>query len=273
MATDPAAAAAAALTLPSPTAAFLAPYLPAAAAAAARKDRPFVTLTYAASLDSHLSVAAGTQTALSGGGSKALTHYLRAQHAAILVGASTAAADDPGLNSRLDGADAGSQPRPIILDPRFRWRFSRDARVLRAARARLGKAPWIFVARGCLEDRADERVRWVEEAGGRVVPLDDCDGWWSWTYLLSAMRSLGVESVMIEGGATVINDLLRLENRALLDSVVVTVAPVYLGSGGVNVSPQHEQGREGEAVVRFKDVQWQVLGRDVVMAARPETCE
>jgi len=51
------------------------------------------------------------------------------------------------------------------------------------------------------------------------------------------------------------------------DSVVVTVAPVYLGRGGVNVSPE---GKDGEAAVRFRDAEWTVLGRDVVMAARPD---
>jgi 2,5-diamino-6-(ribosylamino)-4(3H)-pyrimidinone 5'-phosphate reductase len=253
-----------ALTLPPSIAPFLTSYLPRA-----RSDRPFVTLTYAASLDSHLSLSPGVQTALSGLETKALTHYLRTYHAAILVGVSTAAADNPGLNSRLENTPLAQQPRPIVLDPRFRWWFTREARVLRTAREGKGNAPWIFVASSALHAE-EERVRWVEEAGGRVIPLDDPQEGerWSWRYLLSTMHQLGLESVMVEGGAGVINDLLSAENRALVDSVVVTVAPVYLGQGGVNVSPQREE-RE-RAAVRFRDVEWAVLGRDVVMAARLE---
>src|SRR5947207_2217592 len=64
--------------------------------------KPHVTLTYAASLDSSISLSPGTQTHLSGHLSKAMTHYLRSRHSAILIGVGTAAVDDPGLNCRLD---------------------------------------------------------------------------------------------------------------------------------------------------------------------------
>lgn len=44
---------------------------------AALLRKPDVTLTFATSLDSQLSLAPGVQTALSGPESKAMTHYLR----------------------------------------------------------------------------------------------------------------------------------------------------------------------------------------------------
>jgi 2,5-diamino-6-(ribosylamino)-4(3H)-pyrimidinone 5'-phosphate reductase len=252
------------LTLPAAIPPFLAPYL--SNATTSPVTRPFITLTYATSLDSHLSLAPGVQTALSGPSSKALTHYLRTQHVAILIGASTAIADNPGLNSRLPSTPLSAQPRPIILDPHFRWNFPRDARVLKTAREGNGKAPYILISRDSLCD--DPRVSWLEEAGGKVVKLDPPPpSGWGWDYLLGTLLTLGIESVMVEGGGRVINELLRRENLEFVDSVVVTVAPVYLGRGGVNVSPE---GKDGEAAVRFRDAEWTVLGRDVVMAARPD---
>ena len=95
---------------------------------------------------------------------------------------------------------------------------------------------------------------------------------WSWKYILEFLyKEAGIKSLMIEGGGEVINDLLgRKENLELIDSIVVTIAPVYFGKGGVNVSPD---GKKVEAqkvpAVNFKDVEWVVLGRDAVMAARP----
>lgn len=249
--------------LPESISAFLAAYLPSPAP---NSSNPFVTLTYATSLDSHLSLSPGVQTALSGVETKALTHYLRTHHSAILIGASTAVADDPGLNSRLPGTPPERQPRPVVLDPHFRWQLTREARVLQTARRGEGKAPFVFVSAGILGE-GDERVRLLEETGGRVVAIDGPTSW-GWTMILEKLSALGLESVMVEGGGRVINDLLRKGNRELVDSVVVTVAPVYLGAGGVNVSPPRAD--EAQAAVRFTDVRWTVLGRDVVMAARPD---
>ena len=247
--------------LPVEATAFLAPFLPANAPA----DRPFVTLTYATSLDSTLSLSPGVQTALSGSASKALTHHLRTHHDAILIGVSTATADDPGLNSRLAETPLSSQPRPIILDPHFRWPLTRDSRVLRTARENKGKAPYIFVSRGEYRD-GDPRVDWVNEAGGQVVQLDGAA--WKWQYLLGVLKELGLNSLMVEGGVRVINDLLQAENVGFLDTVIVTIAPVYLGQGGVEVKP--ERAEKERPAVKFRDVKWDVLGRDVVMAARPD---
>lgn len=63
-------------------------------------DLPFVTLTYATSLDSRISAAPGVQTIISHPETKTMTHYIRYHHDAILVGVGTVLADDPGLNCR-----------------------------------------------------------------------------------------------------------------------------------------------------------------------------
>ncbi len=84
-----------ALHFPAEQAARLEPYLPEADDD--RLIRPWVLLTYAASLDGEIAAAPGVRTTLSGMESKAMTHYLRTRHDAICVGVGTAEADDPGL--------------------------------------------------------------------------------------------------------------------------------------------------------------------------------
>lgn len=266
-------------------ASFLTPYLPAASPAVS-STHPFTTLTYATSLDSHLSLSPGTQTHLSGPLSKALTHYLRSKHSAILIGVSTAIADDPGLNCRLQGVDLEGQPRPIVIDPDFRWEFTRDSRVLKTAREGKGKAPYFIVSAAATATSLDgERLRWLREAGGRVFwmpewpqastprfPPPQKASRWGWDQILGFIKSeCKVDSLMIEGGGVVVNSLLTPENLKLINSVVITIAPVYLGQGGVNVSPAAQMGESGQRVsaIKFKEVQWNVLGNDVVMVARP----
>ncbi|KAK4148357.1 hypothetical protein C8A00DRAFT_39098, partial [Chaetomidium leptoderma] len=79
-----------------------------------------------------------------------MTHFLRARHDAILVGAGTAVADDPGLNSRLapsssslGGKTRQQQPRPVVLDPSGRWDVGEQSRVVKAAKAGEGLGPWV----------------------------------------------------------------------------------------------------------------------------------
>lgn len=227
--------------------------------------KPFVTLTYACSLDSQIASKPGAPTALSGLASKSMTHYLRTKHDAILVGSGTAIADDPGLNSRLSDAEEQGihlQPRPVIMDRRARWAIHSDSRVIRTAREGRGKGPIIVVGSDKFPDVPGERRELVEESGGSYLPGSD----FSQVLLLLAAR--GIRSIMVEGGGQVINSLLR-DHPHLIDVVIVTVAPVYLGQGGVVVCPEKHVGQSvSTPVVKFRDVKWVPLESDVVMCAR-----
>lgn len=253
------------------------PYLPDTSLdkPASRFNRPHVTLTFATSLDSQLSLAPGVQTALSGPESKAMTHYLRSKHDAILIGVGTAEADNPSLNCRIAGVGGyggeglQGQPRPIVIDPRGRWQFTEESKVLRLAGQGKGRAPWVFT-----KARLDEeRMRVLEGVGGRVVVVGQegiSEGRISWGYVLSVLDSEGIGSVMIEGGGAVINDLLAPENTDLIDTVIVTIAPTWLGKGGVQVCPDERvEGGARLPVARLATVKWVPLGDDVVLCGTP----
>ncbi|VEU24020.1 DEKNAAC105196 [Brettanomyces naardenensis] len=225
---------------------FLDRYLP-------RKDNDdfFVTLTYAQSLDSRISKGKGIQTIISHPETKTMTHYIRSHHDAILVGINTVLADDPGLNCRYCDHDI----RPIIIDPSFKLRtiFQRSKLHENCVNG-VGLAPLVVIDRHSL----------VEGHGidTLVLDVDPKTGKFSWLDIFKALREKGIRSVMVEGGATVINSLLRRGEDGLfvVNSLIVTVAPIYLGSGGVEVSP-----REGLAV---EDVSWWRGKRDVVCCGR-----
>ncbi|KAK7542076.1 riboflavin biosynthesis protein Rib7 [Phyllosticta citribraziliensis] len=281
-----------ALVFPEALAAPLSPYLPPPASpspSASNTTKPFTTLTFASSLDSSLSLAPGTRTALSGPLSKAMTHHLRAAHDAILVGAGTALADDPGLNCRILGVGGygdGSepplhrQPRPVVVDARGRWEWCAEhgnedgalAKVLQLARQGRGRAPWVLVGEGVAARLSAARKRVLEDAGGRVLEVGvGADGFMAWGDVLGVLGREGVGSVMIEGGAGVINALLAPRNMALVDSVIVTIAPTWLGQGGVVVSPPRRTDGEGGGAVpaaRLRDVKWCPMGDDVVLCGR-----
>ncbi|KAI0598286.1 putative riboflavin biosynthesis protein Rib7 [Biscogniauxia sp. FL1348] len=259
---------------------------------------PFVTLTFATSLDSALSLGPGIRTALSGPGSKAMTHYLRSRHDAICVGVGTAIADDPGLNCRLSAASqqhpgaspiiddfcspydtpiTARQPRPVVIDPTLRWDFTATSKVMQLARAGQGLAPYIITA---VPEPPAAKQALLAELGGKFISLSGLSGEpsaatggrqrFDWRAILAAVREEGLRSIMIEGGGEVINSLLSGDNSELLDSVIVTLAPTWLGQGSVFVSPPRKPGPDGQlsAVARLANPTWMPLGEDVVLCGK-----
>lgn len=237
---------------------FLDPYLPSPSAPSASGESaklPFVTLTYACSLDGMIALAPGVRTALSGPETKSMTHYLRLKHDAILVGAGTAVADLPSLNCRYPGAEFDEQPQPVIVDPRRRWKVEGSA-LGRLAEEGKGRQPWA-VSLGGNSDEACKRLVVEESEGGRM----------DWETVLRKLKAEGIRSVMVEGGATVINALLA--EPGLVDSVIVTIAPTWLGQGGLAACPAVTtvDGRRVNAA-RLADTTWRQFGADAVLCGR-----
>ncbi|KAL9615300.1 MAG: hypothetical protein Q9167_000271 [Letrouitia subvulpina] len=261
------------LRFPKELRAFLEPYLPSKGRHLAISNLPHVTLTYATSMDSSLSLAPGLQTVLSGPQSKAMTHYLRSRHDAILIGVRTALTDDPALNCRLEGMGGfggwgwEGQPRPIVIDPNARWSLSPQSKILQTVHAGKGRAPWIIVGPGTSVD--SNQIDMLNNYGGKFLGLAGFDRncRFQWEAIFQALASEGIKSVMVEGGGTVISDLFRPENVEAINSVIVTIAPTYLGGGGVTVCPARKQDTSGrpQPALRFQNVKWQSLGEDVVM--------
>ena len=190
-----------------------------------RRDRPFVTLAYAQSLDGSITTARGERYGLSGPDALRFTHALRARHDAILIGVGTVLADDPEL--RVRRAD-GPSPLPIIVDSRVRT--PADAKLLSFP----GRPVWIAAATAAAsltsgDGREQEaRVARIQQAEGRRII--DCpalpNGWVDLHALLRRLGSEGVEHVMVEGGARIITSFLTAR---LVDYAVVTIAPQFLG--------------------------------------------
>lgn len=279
-----------ALEFPESDRAFLEPHLPpkdldtsatttTTTTTTARSDSPFVTLTFATSLDSSLALSPGAPTAISGPQSKAMTHYLRSRHDGILIGVGTATADDPSLNCRLAGVGGyggdglQGQPRPIIVDPTGRWDFTPDSKLFRLCREGRGRPPWIVTA---LRDPPPQKQALLHEYGGRYLTVDIPTSTvghhhrLDWHSLLLTLRENGLHSVMIEGGGQIINSLLEPENLQEISAVIITIAPTWLGQGGVVVSPARRFDDGGSAIpaARLAGAKWYPFGEDVVLCGK-----
>ncbi|KAJ3162305.1 2,5-diamino-6-(ribosylamino)-4(3H)-pyrimidinone 5'-phosphate reductase [Geranomyces michiganensis] len=260
--------------------AFLAPHLPFQHKNDTDGGLPFVTLTYAQSLDGFVARPDRKPLPLSGPDSATLTHALRASHDAILVGANTLINDNPSLNTRLVATDATGQPaqspRPVILDSTLRTPIS--ARVFTTPRPRQVDGSDSRVIVITCEGRYDgERKRALENAGAVVLAVrsddDDSHGRVHFPSALAALRNIGVQSVMVEGGATVIGALLT-SPEVRVDLLVVTIAPTLIGCGvhaiGDGVNQEAKSDFEKLPVLpKLVDVRWEQFGSDMVMLAKP----
>jgi diaminohydroxyphosphoribosylaminopyrimidine deaminase / 5-amino-6-(5-phosphoribosylamino)uracil reductase len=179
--------------------------------------RPFVTLSYAQTLDGRLATSTGTSQWISAPESLLFSHELRAEHAAIVVGVGTVCVDDPRLTVRLA---AGRDPLRLVVDSTLRT-------PLTAAVLANGAAPGTVLA---VTDRAPAAKRdKVRALGATVLCLPtDAGGRVDLVALLTVLHELGVGSVLVEGGAQMITALLQAR---LADRLVVCVAPKILGAG------------------------------------------
>jgi 3,4-dihydroxy 2-butanone 4-phosphate synthase/GTP cyclohydrolase II len=217
-----------------------------AARDAGRDALPFVTLSYAQSVDGSIAVCASQPYSLSSGKSCEMTHLLRSRHDALLVGINTVLADDPRLTVRLC---AGDNPQPVVLDSRLR--FPDGARLL----AHPDKIPLLFTTAAA---PADDIARLEARGASIQVTPEDSLGRVDLGAALRDLAQRGVKHLMVEGGATVISSFLQ---SRLVDYCVITVVPKLIG--GVRALDQPALAER--LPLSIVDCRYQPLGGDLVV--------
>ncbi len=207
--------------------------------------RPKITLSYAQTLNGSIAARDKGKLEMSCHESLVFVHDLRAKNEAILVGIDTVLIDDPSLTVRLT---KGSHPQPIILDSRLR--IPVEARVMMGP-----KRPWIFTSLECSRDkklkleRLGARVFTVEQTENKLLEL---------RVVMAILNSLGVHSILVEGGSKVITELL---NEHLVDQFFITISPQYVN--GFNVLGSHFL-----RPFKLENITTQLVGRDIVVGGK-----
>lgn len=180
-----------------------APYL-----LALSERRPLVTVKAAVSLDGRVADAFGRSQWITGEAARLEGHRLRDRHDAVMVGSGTLFADDPSLNTRIEG---GRDALPVIVDTQLR--VTPEARVMRA-----GRRPVVL----CAQDAPDRALP------ADVVRVPRAEGGVDLGAGLRALAARGVHSVLVEGGAGLTRALL---SAGLVDRLCLFVAPKVLAGG------------------------------------------
>lgn len=163
-----------------------------------RRQRPWLRLKMAASLDGRTATASGESQWITSDAAREDVQRWRAESAAILSTSATVLADDPRLSVRLDSA---RQPLRVLLD--------RDGRIPKRAR--------LFAEPGEVLHLTSKEI--ALEASGRL----------SLPAVLSTLNALEINEVWTEAGATLAGSLITAN---LVDELVIYLAPMLLGSEG-----------------------------------------
>lgn len=178
---------------------------------------PSVTLKMAITMDGRITSREGVRDRVTGDEAGIVVHRLRATRSAALVGINTVLVDAPRLDTRLiEGAET---PVPVVVDSRLRtpadYHWMRD-----------GRSPVVLTGK---PDRGAAAAT-LEAAGARVVECEVTQSGVTPVEAVAALESLGLGSVLVEGGAGVFSSFLE---EGLWDDMHLFVAPHTFGAEGV----------------------------------------
>ena len=219
-----------------------------------RTGLPFVHLKLAVSLDGKIATRTGDSRWVAGPESRARVQELRHEYDAILVGARTAAIDDPLLTDR-----SGLQRRlPLV-------RVVMDDALELSPQSRLARTALQFpviVLTGPGAERDTNTIKRFEAQGVEIVRTKSRD-------VLPVLKELGsraIQSLLVEGGAGIAGNFV---DAKLINKVTFFVAPKIVGGreapsavGGAGVDRM-------AGALELEDVEIIHRGRDVELTGYP----
>ena len=175
--------------------------------------KPYVILSAAVTLDGKIATKTGSSE-ISGEKDLERVHKLRSDMDAIMVGIGTVLVDDPRLTVHKVPAKKEDNPIRVIVDSKARTPL--NSRILNADAKTIiavGNNADPFKINN-LSDKVDVLVTNGEKGEVNLMELMD--------YL----KNIGVNSLMLEGGATL---NFSMFNEGLIDEIRVCVAPMIAG--------------------------------------------
>jgi len=174
------------------------------------QNRPTIALKAAITVDGKIVGYHGDSKWITSSKTRMHAHQLRSIYDGILVGSQTVLHDDPKLNCRIEG---GRNPTPILLDTNAKC--PQEAQVLH-----VGKRPL-----HCVGPHAPLRD---ELPVDRIVCSLAADGRIDIPPLLELLYEKGMYTVLVEGGAAIIQSFIR---SGCVDVLELYVGAKFLGGG------------------------------------------
>jgi diaminohydroxyphosphoribosylaminopyrimidine deaminase / 5-amino-6-(5-phosphoribosylamino)uracil reductase len=225
-----------------------------------KRQKPWVRLKVAASLDGQTALQNGQSQWITGPEARADGHAWRARACAILTGIGTVLTDDPLLDLRLCpnlSADH-RMPHLVIVDSQLETPLS--ARLFQHSRpgSKPARQIWIYAAKDHPEKRAA-----LEALGAQVSVLPNQQGKVDLPALMTDLAKREVNELHVEAGHKLNGSLLR---EACVDEFLVYLAPLLLGlgQGMANWGPLEDLSQG----LSLEFTETQLIGKDLRVLAK-----
>lgn len=219
-----------------------------------RKQRPFVHLKLAVSLDGRISLKNSVSTALSGESGRKRVQELRHEHDAILVGGTTASVDNPSLTDR-SGLPRRRPLTRVILDNRLR--LPCDSILATTT----DQAPTLVMT-NCIDPELTGRLT---DCGVEIVPVEM--GARNLVGVLEELKRRDIQSVLVEGGTTVAGAFI---DAKLVDKVTFMMAPIIIGGSDAPAAIGGNGAADLADALRLKDIEIIRHDDDIEITGYPE---
>jgi diaminohydroxyphosphoribosylaminopyrimidine deaminase/5-amino-6-(5-phosphoribosylamino)uracil reductase len=215
------------------------------------RNRPWVRMKIAASLDGKTGLNNGVSQWITGEAARRDGHRLRARSCAVLTGIGTVLADNPELSVRH--VETPRQPLRVVVDSRLEIPI--DTKVLRSS----GEV--IFTA-----NAAEGKIGALQDVCARVMVMPDPDQN-NRVDLGKMMRTLGeleINEVLVEAGSALNGSLV---SAGLVDELVIYFAPCLIGDAAQGMVKLPELTNLSEKrLLKIQDVR--MIGGDLRLTAR-----
>jgi len=213
------------------------------------RQRPWVRIKLAASLDGRTALRDGRSQWITGAAARRDGHAWRARACAILTGSGTVLADDPQLTVRE--VPTGRQPLRAIVDGALKTPTT--------ARA-LGEGTLIYTASN---DAA--RITALTDAGAVPIGLTLDGRHVDLAAMLADLAGRGINELHVEAGAGLAGALLT---QGLADEIVLYLAPMLIGDSGRGLFALPPLA-ELAAAPRLELIDARMVGKDWRLVLRP----
>ncbi len=212
---------------------------------------PYVTLKVALSLDGKIATRSGDSKWITNESCRRYVHELRDKADAVLIGMATALKDNPRLTVRLPG-EREKCNIAVLLDEKLALPLATNL-----ARRKKGK---LIIATTSVASRS--KIEKFRKMGHAVLVCRATSaGRVFLPHLLSELGSMGIVSILVEGGGQVFSDFVR---RRLADKMVACISPKIIGGEGRDWLPGLTIGKLKSAL-RLCEVRIRTFADNVVM--------
>ncbi|HSQ01898.1 MAG TPA: 2,5-diamino-6-(ribosylamino)-4(3H)-pyrimidinone 5'-phosphate reductase [Methanobacterium sp.] len=212
-----------------------------------KNRKPYVILNSAMTLDGKMATKTGSSE-ISGKEDLLRVHELRREVDAIMVGINTVMTDDPKLTVHKIRADKKDNPIRVVVDSRARTPLF--SRILNSDASTI-----IAVTDAASPERVEKlnEVAEVMVCGKNRVDLD---------LLMEKLASLGVKTLMLEGGSTLNYSMLI---GGLVSEMRVCIAPMIAGGKDAKTLADGDGVDYMKDAVKLKLKKSYKLGEDLIV--------